>query len=346
MNSPSDTSDEMHEALFWQSHDVGSCIENKENKKDEKGKTSLNKVICLARKNIGGKLYSLIYGKASSVHPDPVEKKPLYHFHPGEDIMSFGTLGCNLKCKHCQNHEISQRSPDEFYTFDISPEDVVDACRKAKCRLVAFTYNEPTIWYEFVRDASQLCKIEGVKTVWVTNGFINEEPLRQVLPLLDAANVDVKAFTEEFYKNVSKARLEPVKKTCKILLQAGKHIELTYLIIPGYNDSEKEIREFCRWVKSELNEDVPVHFSRFHPDYQMTDVAPTPASTLKMAYDISHQEGLSYVYVGNIRTDYGEDTLCKKCKNVLISRSGYSIRKKGMNGNLCSRCSTPVPFVM
>jgi pyruvate formate lyase activating enzyme len=294
--------------------------------------------ICGVRKNIDGKLYSMIYGCYSSVHPDPIEKKPLYHFFPGSYALSFGTIGCNFRCPFCQNYEISQEHYD-ITLGNTTPEEVVENIKKYSCKGVSWTYNEPTIWYEFTYDASILAKKNKFYTCYVTNGYISEEPLRKIAPYLDAMNIDVKAFKGDFYKKLCKAKLEGVLSTCKLAKKLNIHIELTYLIVPKQNDDFEEIRNFCKWVADELGKDTPCHFSRFHPDYKMVDVYPTPMEILVNAYNIAKEEGLQNVYLGNIIDEKYESTYCPKCGNVVINRIGYDIETKYTDENRCGKCN-------
>jgi len=298
------------------------------------------------RENRGGKLYSLVYGMASSGYPDPIEKKPLYHFHPGSTVMSFSTVGCNLRCLHCQNYHISQAAPDRYSTRYIPPEEVVSTTLSSGSAGVAWTYNEPTIWYEYTYDASRLVKDAGLYTVYVTNGYINPEPLRRIAPYLDAMNIDVKSGRDGFYPKVCGARRPPVLETCRLARELGLFTELTYLIIPTLNDSQEELHEYCSWVKSTLGPDVPLHFSRFHPDYKLDHLPPTPMKTLESAYRIAQEVGLEYVYLGNVPHGDYENTYCPECGELLIERYGFSAEVKGLTGNRCSACGREINVVV
>jgi len=301
--------------------------------------------LCGVRKNEKGKLYTLIYGSCSSVAVDPIEKKPLYHFHPGSNALSLGTVGCNFKCLHCQNASISRATPDFLYIQEIKPDEVIELAKKRSCEGIAWTYNEPTIWHEFSFDSSKLAKKAGLYTVYVSNGYIQEEPFREISPFLDAINIDIKAFTEGFYKKICKARLEPVLNTCILAKKLGVHLEVTYLVIPGYNDSVDEIKQFCKWVVEKLGKDTPVHFSRFHPDYKMTDVPMTPMITMFKAYEIACDSGVLYTYLGNVPHGDYENTICPKCGNICIVRQGYSINLDGFKDAKCVKCGTDIPIV-
>lgn len=301
--------------------------------------------ICGVRQNRKGRLYSLIYGQASSVQVDPMEKKPLFHFLPGKSILSLGSIGCNLGCQHCQNYSISQATFGSFRMNALRPEDVLRMARESGCRAIAFTYNEPTIWHEFAFDTFRLCKEEGMATVYVTNGFIEEAPLREIAPYLGAMNIDVKGFREEFYRDVCKARLEPVLRATKLAYELGVHIELTYLVIPTRNDTEEEMRAFSKWVVAELGAKVPVHFSRFHPDYKMNGLPATPLRTMELAWQTGKGEGLAFVYLGNIHVAGGEDTMCPKCGTLNVRRSGYNVEKLAIQDGKCSKCGEALNII-
>jgi pyruvate formate lyase activating enzyme len=299
---------------------------------------------CGVRENQKGKLVTLIYGLATSVTPDPIEKKPLFHFHPGTYVLSFGTVGCNLKCLHCQNYGISQAKLEAMRFKRLKVEEVIDIAKRYKCDGVAWTYNEPTIWYEFTYDASVLAKKEGLYTCYVTNGFIESEPLKKIAPYLDAMNIDVKSFANDFYKKTCKAKLEPVLETCYLARKLGIFIELTYLIIPQSNDHESELTDFCQWVVQNLGEDTPVHFSRFHPDYKMQDAIATPISTLEGAYEIAKSAGLNFVYIGNVPHGDYENTYCPNCGELLIERIGFSTKQHHIKSGMCPKCNLKLPL--
>lgn len=301
--------------------------------------------ICGVRENQKGILNTLIYGLTTSITPDPIEKKPLYHFYPGTYALSFGTVGCNLKCQHCQNFSISQGKVDSLRLKKLRVDDVVNSAKRYKCQGIAWTYNEPTIWYEFTYDASKIAKKMGLYTCYVTNGFIESEPLRKISPYLDAMNIDVKSFSNDFYKKTCKARLDPVLETCKLAKDLDIFIELTYLIIPSQNDNEEEIDRFCTWIVDNLGEDTPVHFSRFHPDYKMMDTIATPMSTLGKAYETAQKAGIKYVYLGNIPHGDYENTYCPSCGELLIERIGFSTRKHLVTDGKCPKCGMNVKVV-
>lgn len=305
--------------------------------------------LCKSKLNVGGVLCEVNYGMVSSVAVDPIEKKPLFHFMPGSRTYSIGTVGCNLFCEHCQNWVISQSEPESFaHLTYLPPEEAVEEALGYGTSSVAFTYNEPTIVsMEWVCETAELAKERGLTTVSVTNGYWSEEARERLIPLIDAANVDVKAFTDEFYRRVTRAPfLRPVLDTVIALKRAGKHVELTYLIIPGYNDSEGELRAFSSWVVGEVGSDTPVHFSRFFPHYRMRRVPPTPPDTIRRAVRIAKEEGVKYVYAGNVPGDPSENTYCPKCGTLLIRRYGFSVEKCNLNEDMrCPKCGEPVPIV-
>jgi pyruvate formate lyase activating enzyme len=326
---------DLKEALFWDNEgDAVRCHLCPHSCLVHEGKEG----ICRVRRNVNGRLYALSYGKVSAMHMDPMEKKPLFHFKPGQPVLSFGGISCNLRCQHCQNFTIAQAGLGEFPVRNIPPGEVPVLCHGNGSKGVAWTYNEPTIWHEYVLDSSRLCKEEGLFTVSVTNGFIQEEPLRSLKGVIDAMNIDVKGFTESFYHEICKARLAPVLKACEIAKEVGIHIEITYLVIPTKNDASEEIEGFCQWVRDRLGVDTPVHFSRFHPDYRMEDLPLTPRSTMDMAFKIAKGKGLEYVYQGNLVTENGENTYCPSCGSLLISRTGFTARSVGVKADLCSKC--------
>ena len=319
--------------------------------------------VCGVRRAANQKLYTIVYSLPSAGHIDPIEKKPLYHFHPTTRVLSFGTIGCNMRCKHCQNFEISQARPDVTsiqglpanYLQQVEPEDIVSLIERTGAQGCAWTYNEPTIWFETNIEACRRAKQAGYYTVWVSNGFATEAPMREIAPWLDAINIDVKAFTDDFYRKIANARLQPVLDTVELCLDLGIHTELTYLIIPGENDDPREIRNFCRWVAEVPGVLTPTHFSRFHPDYKMMDKGETPAATLEMAYDIAKQEGLQYVYNGNIVDPAREMTYCHHCGEVNIKRQWFdtqplfkirSVGDDGEKGAFCRSCTKRLPIVL
>ncbi|MBW2999411.1 AmmeMemoRadiSam system radical SAM enzyme [Candidatus Woesearchaeota archaeon] len=290
---------------------------------------------CRVRKNSKGKLYSLVYGNPCTTYVDPIEKKPLYHFMPGTNIFSIATVGCNLHCKHCQNWEISQTGPEDS-SMKLPPEEVVAMAVESGCQSIAYTYTEPTIFYEYVYDIARIAKQKGLKNVMVTNGYINPEPLKKLYPLIDAANVDLKGFTEKFYREVCGATLQPVLETLKALSEMPNvWLEATNLIIPTKNDDPKKIKEMCEWIKENLGVDVPLHFSRFFPYYKLTDLPPTPADILFKARKIALDVGMHYVYIGNLFVDKEDNTYCPKCGKLMVGRSGFGIVSNNIRKGKC-----------
>ena len=298
--------------------------------------------ICGARQNIDGKLYSLVYGKPVAIHIDPIEKKPLFHFFPGSKALSIATSGCNLRCNFCQNWEISQSKPNEVPAYDLSPADVVQMALDDDCKSIAFTYTEPTIFYEYMLDIAKLAHKKNIKTVWVTCGYINEKPLRELCRYLDAANIDLKAYSEKFYHTYTTGELEPILKTIKIAREEGLYFELTNLVIPDANDSPQMIKNMCDWIVKNVGTDVPLHFSRFFPKYKLLNRPPTPLKTLEKAREIAIKSGIKFVYIGNIASDY-EDTFCPQCGKIIIDRSGYEIRSIHIKNGKCEFCGEPIP---
>jgi len=288
--------------------------------------------ICGVRQNLEGVLHSTIYARVTSVAMDPIEKKPLYHFHPGTQILSLGTNGCNLKCPYCQNWHISQ---EQASTQELSPEDAVQIASSRNSVGIAYTYNEPVIWYEYVLDTARLAREKSLKNVLVTNGFINPAPLAELLPYVDALNIDVKSLEEEFYRKLCKGRLAPVLEAA---VQAKKlaHVEVTNLVIPTYNDSDDHFHKLGRWVRDSLGANTPVHLSAYFPHYRLR-VPPTPLDTLKRAYEIVG-EYADYVYLGNVAAEEGSDTRCRGCGELLIRRYGYSIQVTGLADGRCAKC--------
>jgi pyruvate formate lyase activating enzyme len=298
---------------------------------------------CGVRENRGGTLYTLSYAKAVSLNDiDPIEKKPLFHFLPGSRTFSIATAGCNLKCKFCQNWEISQRLPEEVDFVYLTPAQVVERLKASGRPTIAYTYSEPTIFYEYMLEIAKLAKAEGIKNVMHSNGYINEEPLRQLAKYLDAANIDLKGFTDDYYAGMAEGTLEPVLESLKILKQEGVHLEITNLVLPGYNDDEGSIIKMCLWIKENLGPDTPLHFSRFLPMYKMLNLNPTPVETLERARQIALDCGLKYVYIGNVGGHPAENTYCPRCKRMLIERRGYFILQNNIEDGKCKFCGEKI----
>ncbi|MFZ1908066.1 MAG: AmmeMemoRadiSam system radical SAM enzyme [Burkholderiales bacterium] len=282
---------------------------------------------CFVRKMQGGKMVLTTYGRSSGFCVDPIEKKPLNQFYPGSSVLSFGTAGCNLACKFCQNWDISKSREMDTLMDQATPQAIADSALRLGCRSVAFTYNDPVIFAEYALDVADACHARGVKTVAVTAGYIHPEPRREFYSRMDAANVDLKAFTEDFYFKLTGAHLRPVLDTLVYLAkETDVWTEITTLLIPGKNDSEAEIEAECRWIAQNLGRNVPLHFTAFHPDWKMRDVPATPAATLTRARDIARRAGLNYVYTGNVHDEAGGSTYCPSCENAVIVRDWYDIR--------------------
>lgn len=297
---------------------------------------------CGSRRADEDMLVAYSYGKVSSIAVDPIEKKPLYHYRPRSRCFSVGSVGCNMRCRHCQNYSISMMSYGKKRTTYESPEELAAMCRHEGLDTIAFTYNEPGIWFEYIMDVMKVDP--GLHLVLVTNGFLNEEPLRQLCGVADAINLDVKGFTEDFYGRICEGRLADVMRSARIIRDEGVHLELTYLVIPGHNDSEDEVRSFCGWVRDELGADVPVHFTRFHPDFEMMDVPMTPVETVMRCREIGMGCGLEYVFVGNVVTEHADNTYCPGCGAMLVSRLGYLVDIVGLDGDRCSSCGRRIPI--
>lgn len=335
----------MHEAMFYEK------LEDKDvrcNLCPHRCKiANFKRGICQVRENRNGVLYSLVYGKAVSLTIDPIEKKPLYHFYPGSDALSLATVGCNLRCLHCQNYQISQlpREKAEIIGKEIPPEEIVSQAKLKKCQVIAYTYTEPTVFFEYAYDTAKLARGENIKNVFVTNAYINEEALREINPYLEAANVDLKSFSEDFYKKVCGAHLEPVLKSLRLMKELGIWVEVTTLVIPGLNDSEAELRRIAEFIVS-LGKETPWHISRFYPTYKLTEPPPTPTGTLHRARQIGLEAGLRYVYTGNVPGDEGESTYCYNCGRVIIKRYGYQTGKVHLENGRCQYCETKIDGVI
>jgi pyruvate formate lyase activating enzyme len=303
--------------------------------------------LCFVRGNRDGRIVLTTYGRSSGYCVDPIEKKPLNHFLPGTPILSFGTAGCNLACKFCQNWDISKSREWDRLTDQASPETIARAAKELGCRSVAYTYNDPVIFMEYAMDVAQACHEQGVKSVAVTAGYMCAEPRREFYRYMDAANVDLKGFTEDFYWKICGGHLQPVLETLEYLKHETKvWFEVTTLLIPGHNDSDKEIEEMTQWAMSRLGPDVPWHFTAFHPDWKMADVPPTPASTLTRARSIALENGLRYVYTGNVHDEAGGSTFCHRCGAKLIGRDWYVLTAWNLDeSGKCCKCGTPLPGV-
>ncbi len=300
---------------------------------------------CGARENRGGTYHTLVHGLVCALHVDPVEKKPFFHVLPGSTALSYATAGCNVECKFCQNWEISQFRPEQVRSVWLPPAAMVDTARRSGTPLLAATYSEPVIFWEYVRDVSKEARKHGLRSLVVSNGFIQEKPLLEVLPLLTAYKVDLKSFREAFYRDVVRGELKPVLDTLLRIRKAGTWLEIVVLIIPTLNDSDAEARDLCRWVLANLGPDVPVHFTRFHPTYRLTNLPPTPVATLDRLWRLARAEGLHFAYVGNVPGHPGESTLCPGCGTRLIHRLGFRILENRLRDGRCPNCGREIPGV-
>jgi len=302
--------------------------------------------ICGVRENRDGTLISLVYGKVIARHVDPIEKKPLFHFLPSSKSYSIATVGCNLKCLFCQNANISQMPADHkrIWGEDMTPSTLVNEALASRSATISYTYTEPTIYFELAVDTARLAVSKGIKNIFVSNGYMTEECLKEIYPDLHGANIDLKSFNNEFYKDQCGAKLEPVLKTIESMRKMGIWVEITTLLIPGLNDSSEELKGIAKFI-ADLDPDIPWHISRFHPTYKLTDVYPTPPESIQKARDIGYEAGLRYVYCGNLPGEEGEKTFCHQCKELLIDRFGFSIRKNRMQNNHCPHCSAEIPGV-
>ncbi|MDD4980846.1 MAG: AmmeMemoRadiSam system radical SAM enzyme [Candidatus Omnitrophica bacterium] len=300
---------------------------------------------CGVRENQDGTLYTLVYAKPVAIHIDPIEKKPLFHFLPATGAFSIATAGCNLKCKFCQNWEISQRKPEELEYVYLEPQDLIRQVLESGSPTIAYTYSEPTIFYEYMLETAKIAREHGIKNIMHSCGYINEAPLRQLAKYLDAANIDLKAFNDDFYAKMSEAALGPVLESLKILRQEGVHVEITSLILSGYNDDEGSITKMCLWIKENLGSDTPLHFSRAFPMYKLLSLNPTPVETLEKARRIALDCGLKYVYIGNVAGHPAENTYCPRCKKTVIKRAGYIIAENNLKNGKCKFCGEKIAGV-
>jgi len=300
---------------------------------------------CRVRENQGGKYYSLVYGNPCVIHLDPIEKESFFHVLPGTTSLTLSTAGCNFQCKFCENWEISQASPEDLYSYDIPPTIVVKKAKQMGAHSIAYTYAEPTIFYEYMVDVASFAKKAGLLNVIHSNGFINPAPLRNLCTVLDAAQIDLKGFTEDFYHELSSGELAPVLDTLKTLKQEKIHVEITNLVIPTKNDDMSTLREMCLWVKRELGADTPIHFSRFYPLHKLNQLPSTPISTLEKARALAFSSGLEYVYVGKVPRHEGWNTFCPTCKKMIIQRTGYMIGQIHIKEGKCKYCARPIPGI-
>ncbi len=334
------TQEKLHEALFYNKLDkkIVQCVLCPRQCVIPAGKRGY----CGVRENRDGVLYTLVFAKPVAIHIDPIEKKPFFHFLPSTTAFSIATTGCNLKCKFCQNWEISQAKPEDVQYVYLTPADLIKKVKQSGSPTIAYTYTEPTIFYEYMIEIAKLARKEGIRNVMHSAGYINEEPLRQLAKYLDAADIDLKGFTDDYYSKISEATLEPVLKTLKILKQEGVFIEITNLILPGYNDDPDSIRKMCLWIKENLGSDTPLHFSRFFPMYKLTSLNPTPVETMEKARAIALASGLKFVYLGNVGQTLSENTYCPRCKRLLIERKGNFVMQNNVQDGKCKFCGEKI----
>lgn len=300
---------------------------------------------CHNRTNREGKLYTIAYGNPCAVHVDPIEKKPLYHFLPSTRSFSIATAGCNLACLNCQNWSISQISPEETRNYDLMPEAVVKQAVDNSCRTIAYTYSEPITFFEYTCDSSKLAHEEGIRNILVTAGYINPTPQKHLLKHIDGANVDLKSFSEDTYLKLNAGKLQPVLDSLKVFREEGVWLEITNLLVPGWTDDMDMIRRMCDWLFDNGFRDVPLHFSRFHPTYKLTQLPPTPVGTLEQAMETATAAGLRYVYIGNVPGTKASNTYCHECGKIVIERRGFRILQNNLNGGNCGSCGEAIPGV-
>ncbi|MDY6879600.1 MAG: AmmeMemoRadiSam system radical SAM enzyme [Thermodesulfobacteriota bacterium] len=300
--------------------------------------------VCSVRENRAGTLHSLVYGKIIAEHIDPIEKKPLFHFVPGSRAFSIGSVGCNFHCKHCQNSDISQYPREhngDIIGQDRSPEQIVAAAKNAGCESIAYTYTEPTVFFEFAYNTAVLAQKEGIRNIFVSNGYMSAEATKQIAPYLDGINIDLKAFTEKFYNEICGAHLKPVLETIRLMKELRVWVEVTTLIIPGCNDSEQELRDIAQFIRG-IGPEIPWHVTQFYPTYKLADLPRTPVSTLRHAREIAIEEGLRYVYEGNVPGEGGENTYCYSCNAILIERYGVTLKQNHLKDGNCPHCQTKI----
>jgi pyruvate formate lyase activating enzyme len=304
-----------------------------------------NRGRCRARMNVNGELKSLVYGRPMTVHIDPIEKKPFYHFLPGATAFSLATSGCPLRCKFCQNWEISQASPEDYHVPPTPPSLIVSSARRREASVIAFTYNEPTVFVEYMTDIAREVKKQGLRSALISCGIMNEAPLAELCETLDAIKIDLKGYDETFYRDVCGAELKPVLRSIKQIARSRAHLEIVNLVVPTLNDSEKMLRGLIDWVVGETGPDVPVHFTRFHPDYQLRNLPPTPVATLERTREMAIGRGIRYAYVGNVPDHPGNHTYCPSCGKAVIKRRGFFIAEMHVKNGLCAFCRAKISGV-
>lgn len=300
---------------------------------------------CRVRENRGGTYYTLVHSRVTAAHIDPIEKKPFFHVYPGALALSVATGGCNVNCKFCQNWEISQARPENLRAQYFSPQVLARIAKQNECVTLAYTYSEPIVFYEYMSDAADYAHSQGIKSVVVSNGFIRQEPLRELCGRVDAIKVDLKSYSEKYYREVVNGELKPVLESLVTVRKQGRWLEIVYLVVPTLNDSDQEFRDLARWLKAELGPDVPIHFTRFQPLYLLRNLPPTPVATLERAKAIADAEGLHYVYLGNVPGHPAENTYCPKCRHLVIERAGFTVTQMRLKNGKCSHCQHPIPGV-
>ena len=300
---------------------------------------------CRSRMNVAGEMRSLVYGRPATIHVDPIEKKPFYHFLPGSEAFSMATTGCPLHCRFCQNWELSQASPEDYESEFIPAGRIVEATQDQSAPVIAFTYNEPTVFIEYLTDIAREARARGIRSVIVSCGFMNEDPLAEMCSLLDGIKIDLKGYDRDFYRRVCSAELDPVLRSIRQVAASGVHLEIVNLVVPTLNDSEKMLTALVKWIADDLGPDVPVHFTRFHPDYQLLNLPPTPVSTLEKAYEIARAHGLHYPYVGNVPGHPGNHTHCPRCGKIVVARSNFFVQEIHVKDGHCEYCGERIAGV-
>jgi pyruvate formate lyase activating enzyme len=297
---------------------------------------------CRNRENQNGTLYSIIYNQPCSIGIEPIEKAPFYHFLPGQMRLTLATAGCNQRCKYCQNWEISQKSVEELNNYYKTPQDIIKEAQDQNLKIICFTYSEPTVFYEYMYDIAVLARQAGIKTAVVSGGYINPEPLKELCKIVDAIKIDLKGFNEDFYQDVCGTHLQPVLDACKIVKNSGVHFEIVNLVVPTLNDDTSMVKAMCEWIKDSLGTNIPLHFTRFYPQYKLPNLPPTPISTLENAVQIACQIGLKYVYIGNVAGHEYDNTYCPNCSKLLIKRQGYTVSENNIVNEKCKFCGAKI----
>ncbi len=301
---------------------------------------------CGVKENRGGRYYTLVYGQCAALNVDPIEKKPLFHFLPGSVALSLATAGCNMDCKNCQNWDLSQSRPEQIKdAMPIAPDQFAGLARSRGARCVAYTYSEPVVFYEYMYDIARSARASGIKSVMISNGYIRAEPMTRLAGVLDAVKIDLKAMSDQFYRTYCVGTVAPVLETIRLVKRLGKWLEIVYLVVPTLNDSDAAIRQLCTWVKANVGTEVPLHFSRFHPEYQMKKLPPTPYETLDRCRKIARETGLSFVYLGNVPGEQAVTTYCPRCGKPVVRRSGFEVLEVKLRNGCCAYCSRAIPGV-